>query len=65
MTSIKSIQAPPFHVTFENYNSFVFLITVKSGSPHYYRMPRVVLIAKQFALSTATDAAVVPAEYAL
>ncbi|XP_061705543.1 uncharacterized protein LOC133516566 [Cydia pomonella] len=40
-------------------------IHVKNGTPHYFRVPRVVLISRQFVLSTAVDAAVVPHGYAL
>ncbi|XP_021208521.3 uncharacterized protein LOC105842605 [Bombyx mori] len=40
-------------------------IHVKNGTPHYFRVPRVVLISRQFALSTAVDAAQIPDGYAL
>ncbi|CAG4995471.1 unnamed protein product [Parnassius apollo] len=40
-------------------------IHVKAGTPHYYRVPRVSLITKQFVLSTAKDAAQIPEGYAL
>ncbi|CAH0714813.1 unnamed protein product, partial [Brenthis ino] len=40
-------------------------IHVKNGTPHYFRVPRVVLISRQFALSTAIDAAHIPEGYAL
>ncbi|CAB3226277.1 unnamed protein product [Arctia plantaginis] len=40
-------------------------IHVKTGNPHYYRVPRVVLISRQFVLCTANDAAKVPDGYAL
>ncbi|XP_069356036.1 uncharacterized protein [Maniola hyperantus] len=40
-------------------------IHVKNGTPHYFRVPRVVLISRQFALSTAMDAARIPDGYAL
>lgn len=42
-----------------------FVVSVKNGTPHYFRVPRVVLISRQFALSTAVDAAQVPDGYAL
>ncbi|CAK1589847.1 unnamed protein product [Parnassius mnemosyne] len=40
-------------------------IHIKAGTPHYFRVPRVSLITKQFVLSTAKDAAQVPEGYAL
>ncbi|CAB3237843.1 unnamed protein product [Arctia plantaginis] len=40
-------------------------IHVKTGAPHYFRVPRVVLISRQFVLSTAADAAEIPYGYAL
>ncbi|XP_046972736.1 CLIP domain-containing serine protease B9-like [Vanessa cardui] len=40
-------------------------IHVKNGTPHYFRVPRVVLISRQFVLSTAVDAAHIPDGYAL
>ncbi|CAH2058408.1 unnamed protein product, partial [Iphiclides podalirius] len=40
-------------------------IHVKEGTPHYFRVPRASLIARQFAISTAKDAAQVPDGYAL
>uniref|UniRef100_A0A2H1WD84 SFRICE_013073 n=1 Tax=Spodoptera frugiperda TaxID=7108 RepID=A0A2H1WD84_SPOFR len=40
-------------------------IHVKNGTPHFFRVPRVILISRQFVLSTAIDAAQVPAGYAL
>ncbi|XP_072946526.1 prostasin-like [Epargyreus clarus] len=40
-------------------------IHVKNGTPHYFRVPRVILISRQFALSTAVDAAQIPDGYAL
>ncbi|KAM3958013.1 uncharacterized protein ACR2FA_007964 [Aphomia sociella] len=40
-------------------------IHVKNGTPHYFRVPRVVLITRQFALSTAMDAAQIPEGFAL
>ncbi|XP_075983185.1 uncharacterized protein LOC142981274 [Anticarsia gemmatalis] len=40
-------------------------IHIKKGTPHYFRVPRVVLITPQFTLCTAADAAQVPEEYAL
>ncbi|KAJ2945011.1 hypothetical protein O0L34_g1907 [Tuta absoluta] len=40
-------------------------IHIKNGTPHYFRVPRVALITRQFVLSTAVDAAEVPEGYAL
>ncbi|XP_073960726.1 uncharacterized protein [Choristoneura fumiferana] len=40
-------------------------IHVKNGTPHYFRVPRVILISRQFVLSTAEDAAQIPDGYAL
>ncbi|KAG6459138.1 hypothetical protein O3G_MSEX011223 [Manduca sexta] len=40
-------------------------IHVKNGTPHYFRVPRVVMISRQFSLATAADAAQVPDGYAL
>ncbi|CAG9568742.1 unnamed protein product [Danaus chrysippus] len=40
-------------------------IHVKNGTPHYFRVPRVVMISRQFVLSNAVDAAHVPDGYAL
>ncbi|XP_013138347.1 PREDICTED: uncharacterized protein LOC106103203 [Papilio polytes] len=40
-------------------------IHMKNGNPHYFRVPRVSLITRQFVLSTAKDAAEVPSGYAL
>ncbi|XP_041972082.1 CLIP domain-containing serine protease B9-like [Aricia agestis] len=40
-------------------------IHVKNGTPHYFRVPRAVLVNRQFALSTAVDAAYIPEGYAL
>ncbi|CAB3226182.1 unnamed protein product [Arctia plantaginis] len=40
-------------------------IHVKTGAPHYFRVPRAVLISRQFCLCTAVDAAEIPINYAL
>ncbi|CAH4029686.1 unnamed protein product [Pieris brassicae] len=40
-------------------------IHVKNGTPHYFRVPRVVLISRQFVLTTSIDAALIPNGYAL
>ncbi|KAF9409969.1 hypothetical protein HW555_010808 [Spodoptera exigua] len=40
-------------------------IHMKNGTPHYFRVPRVILISRQFVLSTAIDAAQIPEGYAL
>ncbi|KAH9633682.1 hypothetical protein HF086_012608, partial [Spodoptera exigua] len=45
--------------------TFYFLPSVKNGTPHYFRVPRVILISRQFVLSTAIDAAQIPEGYAL
>ncbi|XP_075984014.1 uncharacterized protein LOC142981791 [Anticarsia gemmatalis] len=40
-------------------------IHIKTGLPHYFRVPRVVLISRLFVLCTAMDAAQVPEDHAL
>ncbi|XP_049881166.1 CLIP domain-containing serine protease B9-like [Pectinophora gossypiella] len=40
-------------------------INIKSGAPHFFRVPRVVMISRRFVLSAAADAADVPEGYAL
>ncbi|XP_049881165.1 uncharacterized protein LOC126377475 [Pectinophora gossypiella] len=40
-------------------------IHIKNGTPHYFRVPRVVLITRQFVLCTAVDASEIPTGYAL
>lgn len=41
------------------------LVLVKTGAPHYFRVPRAVLISRQFCMCTAVDAAEIPMNYAL
>ncbi|KAL4713771.1 hypothetical protein ACJJTC_004302 [Scirpophaga incertulas] len=41
------------------------MFPVKNGTPHYFRVPRVILITRQFVLSTAVDAAQIPDGFAL